>query len=116
MLEKFTPEEIMQIKKELKLLGNENSTTKGVVLSQFRNDIREMFPETKSECDVNYYTSEQHEIMTALIVLCDFATKNYIAEGTHKIKRDKHIPFKIQSKYKSVMSELLETLRKCKEK
>lgn len=114
MLEKFTPEEIAQIKRELKLLGNENSITKSIVLSLFREEIKEIFPETVSENDYGYYTSDQRKIMGALTILCDFALKNYDISVHNDIKHieiNRNIETKLQPIYKKMMYELLDVAK-----
>ena len=118
MLEKFTPEEIAQIKRELKLLGNENSITKSIVLSLFREEIKEIFPETVSENNYGYYTSDQRKIMGALTILCDFALKNYDISVHNDIKHieiNRNIETKLQPIYKKMMYELLDVAKKYKE-
>lgn len=118
MLEKFTPEEIAQIKRELKLLGNENSITKSIVLSLFREEIKEIFPETVSENNYGYYTSDQRKIMGALTILCDFALKNYDISVHNDIKQieiNRNIETKLQPIYKKMMYELLDVAKKYKE-
>lgn len=118
MLEKFTPEEIAQIKRELKLLGNENSITKSIVLSLFREEIKEIFPETVSENNYGYYTSDQRKIMGALTILCDFALKNYdisVHNDIEHIEINRNIETKLQPIYKKMMYELLDVAKKYKE-
>lgn len=118
MLEKFTPEEIAQIKRELKLLGNENSITKSIVLSLFREEIKEIFPETVSENNYGYYTSDQRKIMGALTILCDFALKNYdisVHNDIKHIEMNRNIETKLQPIYKKMMYELLDVAKKYKE-
>ena len=118
MLEKFTPEEIAQIKRELKLLGNENSITKSIVLSLFREEIKEIFPEIVSENNYGYYTSDQRKIMGALTILCDFALKNYDISVHNDIKHieiNRNIETKLQPIYKKMMYELLDVAKKYKE-
>lgn len=118
MLEKFTPEEIAQIKRELKLLGNENSITKSIVLSLFREEIKEIFPETVSENNYGYYTSDQRKIMGALTILCDFALKNYdisVHDDIKHIEMNRNIETKLQPIYKKMMYELLDVAKKYKE-
>ena len=118
MLEKFTPEEIAQIKRELKLLGNENSITKSIVLSLFREEIKEIFPETVSENNYGYYTSDQRKIMGALTILCDFALKNYdisVHNDIKQIEMNRNIETKLQPIYKKMMYELLDVAKKYKE-
>ena len=118
MLEKFTPEEIAQIKRELKLLGNENSITKSMVLSSFREEIKEIFPETVSENNYDFYTSDQRKIMGALTILCDFALKNYDISVHNDIKHieiNRNIETKLQPIYKKMMYELLDVAKKYKE-
>ena len=117
MLEKFTPEEIAQIKRELKLLGNENSITKSIVLSLFREEIKEIFPETVSENNYGYYTSDQRKIMGALTILCDFALKNYdisVHNDIEHIEINRNIETKLQPIYKKMMYELLDVAKKYK--
>ena len=118
MLEKFTPEEIAQIKRELKLLGNENSITKSIVLSLFREEIKEIFPETVSKNNYGYYTSDQRKIMGALTILCDFALKNYdisVHNDIEHIEINRNIETKLQPIYKKMMYELLDVAKKYKE-
>ena len=118
MLEKFTPEEIAQIKRELKLLGNENSITKSIVLSLFREEIKEIFPETVGENNYGYYTSDQRKIMGALTILCDFALKNYdisVHNDIKHIEMNRNIETKLQPIYKKMMYELLDVAKKYKE-
>ena len=118
MLEKFTPEEIAQIKRELKLLGNENSITKSIVLSLFRKEIKEIFPETVSENNYRYYTSDQRKIIGALTILCDFALKNYdisVHNDIKHIEMNRNIETKLQPIYKKMMYELLDVAKKYKE-
>ena len=118
MLEKFTPEEIAQIKRELKLLGNENSIIKSIVLSLFREEIKEIFPETVSENNYGYYTSDQRKIMGALTILCDFALKNYdisVHNDIEHIEINRNIETKLQPIYKKMMYELLDVAKKYKE-
>ena len=118
MLEKFTPEEIAQIKRELKLLGNENSITKSIVLSLFREEIKEIFPETVNENNYGYYTSDQRKIMGALTILCDFALKNYdisVHNDIKLIEMNRNIETKLQPIYKKMMYELLDVAKKYKE-
>ena len=115
MLEKFTPEEIAQIKRELKLLGNENSITKSMVLSSFREEIKEIFPETVSENNYDFYTSDQKKIMGALTTLCDFALKNYdisVHNNVKHIEINRNIETKLQSIYKTMMFDLLDVAKK----
>ena len=118
MLKIFTPEEIAQIKRELKLLGNENSITKSIVLSLFREEIKEIFPETVSENNYGHYTSDQRKIMGALTILCDFALKNYDISVHNDIKHieiNRNIETKLQPIYKKMMYELLDVAKKYKE-
>ena len=118
MLEKFTPEEIAQIKRELRFLGTENSITKSIVLFPFRQEIKAIFPEFVHKRQEDYYTGEQRRIMGSLTTLCDYTLHNYIAtpdDGDEKIEINRNIETDLQNIYKQMMFDLLDIAKKYKE-
>ena len=117
MIEKFTPEEIAQIKRELRFAGTENSVTKSIVLLPFRDEIGEVFPETVIKRNPGFYSSEKRKVMNALTTLCDFSLENYCIDTEDDIERfsiNRDIKTDLQGKYKKMMCELLEVCRKYK--
>ena len=112
MLEKFTPEEIEQIKRELLQGGLQYSSVKGTVLRPFRKEVQELLPHSAKG---SYYNHHQKNIVRALSVLCDYAFNNYDVEqinGRERITMRKHIPFTIQADYAKMMYELLDVAKK----
>ena len=115
MLEKFTPEEIAQIKRELRFLGTENSITKSIVLFPFRQEIKDVFPEFVHERQEDYYTGEQRRIMGSLTTLCDYALHNYTVNTAGDVERveiNRNIETDLQNIYKKMMFDLLEVVKK----
>lgn len=114
MLEKFTPEEIEQIKRELLSSGLQYSSVKGTVLKPFRKEVQELLPHSEKG---RFYSYHQKNIVRALSVLCDYAFNNYDVEqinGIEHITMSKHIPFAIQAEYAKMMYELLDVAKKYK--
>jgi hypothetical protein len=116
MLEKFTPEEIEQIKIELSFLEkNKKPTIKGDVLKSFRIEVNELLPESEQKTG---YHGHRRNIIHALTALCDYSFNNYdISEqhGNIKVTMSKHIPLSIQERYKQMMYDLLDVAKKYKE-
>ena len=112
MLEKFTPEEIEQIKRELALVGTEYSSTKGTVLKPFREEVKKLLPLSEAG---RYYGYHQKNVVHALSILCDYVFENYDVDEKGNIEKiSKYVPFNIQKEYMQMMYELLDVAKKYK--
>ena len=113
MLEKFTPEEIEQIKRELALVGTEYSSTKGTILRPFRGEVNVLLPNSEKS---KFYGYHHKNIVGSLCSLCDYVFENYDIDEKGRIERiSKCVPHHIQKEYLQMMYELLDVAKKYKE-
>ena len=115
MLEKFTPEEIAQLKKELKEL------TSGEQKLQLVEDaIEKVYELPKREGDSpylrGYYSKPRKDIRNSLLALCDMTLANYTLK-MRKTKNDTHstevysrrtgVPAEMANDYKEMCGRLV---------
>ena len=116
ILERFTEQEIEQIKKELGFF--EYPTQKSVVLMRHKEKLADIIPECgrqgKTRCmKKQLYDRAHNQIMIGLVKFCDIVLKNYTTEKGI-VECSKEIPLELQERYLKMIDELLEIGRKYK--
>ena len=110
MLEKFTPEEIEQIKKELGMLAEPNS--KCVVIGDEHAKLSSVIHLMHEKYDDKKFDVIRSDLDKSLYMLTDAITSNY-TDFTHRFKnrgwcRNSVVKHEIQDVYKEVYSKLID--------
>lgn len=116
MLEKFTEEEIEQIKQELKT--RDRKAQKGKLIEQQMVRLEKLFPRDK--CQVTGSVSYRHtitELKECLLTVCDHITHNYALKkkgtarcgGEHYV-RAAFIPAEVEDRYREAFTMLVDVI------
>lgn len=104
MIEKFTQEEIEQIKKELQLKVPYNGAKKTILADQHKRVV-DLFSMT--EANKNSYA--KGDVWTALLTICDHTLENYCVRGNRRMAMRYSSIFRIDD-YKDLMKKLIDVL------
>ena len=116
MLEKFTPEEIEQIKKELGI--RDRMCHKQIVLREQQDRLEKLFPRKAYSCEgIGLYCTK--EIIDAITMLTDHCLNNYkqtdrttVRHHGQRYVRHCNIPDDMEAEYLRVYTEFVDLMEK----
>jgi hypothetical protein len=107
MIEKFTPEELEIIKRELGMTNDIENLSKKFVLQEQKKKVDSIFPERYTTDEELGYVTPSNDIMNAVIAICDHIHKNYSTRlFGGKFRRSTKV-YCDRTKYKADMDELI---------
>ena len=121
-IDRFTPEELEIIKRELALDKHQVNISKPVVLADTKTALRAI---SEEYLDVSKIPNNNKELwidnnLNAITVLCDNATLNYVQDYNKNIRRTPNVPYMLEAKYrklaKEIVSLMLSTIQTCSDK
>lgn len=116
MLEKFTAEEIEQIKKELKAAHATTLINKTVAVKDQLGRLEKIYPRELFMHD-NIWLCPSSEIKDCLFIIVDHILKNYKPGKTVKFhkpcyERVRGVNYKLQPEYERVVKELIDVIER----
>lgn len=121
-IDRFTPEELEIIKRELALDKHQVNISKPVVLADTKTALRAI---SEEYLDVTKIPNNNKELwidnnLNAITVLCDNATLNYVQDYNKSIRRTPNVPYALEAKYRKLANEIvslmLSTIQTCSDK
>lgn len=121
-IDRFTPEELEIIKRELALDKHQVNISKPVVLANIKTALRAI---SDKYLNVTKIPNNNKELwidnnLNAITVLCDNATLNYVKDYNKNIRRTPNVPYALEAKYRKLANEIvslmLSTIQECSDK